>query len=422
MMTILFDGKGGISEAPVLGVSQDRTSLTTRVPMDAVTGYVMLIRKRIFSGMSAADTSNTSNNKVTVLAFIGDASDLIMEERFDTDLSRWIAGSGNWRIENGLLVAENPGRLDITLPKPRTEITIYADILNAESFGFSFKPVNSATMFQVWVNLTGTSPALTWSSIDSEGNQTLLEGKPLSLLQGDNYLIKVDIKGGMVSLYLNQEEISAYQMVGESIEIVGLLSSSSLQRRDNVVILRGDYLSLASPEFYRFGTIPEAPDIPPLAIESFTPEKGKEGTQVTLKGIGLDEAAHFFFGGTEADVVEATGNMAKITVPKGAKSGVIEIHGRGGAITATDKPFILPPKISSLIPETILAGQELKIVGTNLPLSPEVVNVQILDQPAEIAATTSSMLTVLVPDVIGKVPVSISYRGFYSRCRQNPDG
>lgn len=77
MMTLLFEGRGGLSEAPVLSVSIHRGSLTTRVPDDAVTGYVLLLRKRVYSGISAADTSDMSANKLTVLTIDGDPSDLI---------------------------------------------------------------------------------------------------------------------------------------------------------------------------------------------------------------------------------------------------------------------------------------------------------------------------------------------------------
>lgn len=412
MMTLLFDAQGGISEAPVLAVAQDRSSLTTRIPVDAVSGYVTLLRKRIYSDTSPSDTSNTAKNKLTVLTLAGHPTDLISEERFDQDLSRWIIEAGAWWIEQGLLASEGVSRLNIVLPEARDNLAVYADVLNAESFGFAFISADGSPQLQVWVNLTGISPALTWSTLDSNGIQTSIGGIPLAILAGGDHLVTIKLGNGRISLSLDQVEVHAYDGLASVVQLA-LLANSSSQRWDNVVVLKDDYLSLAAPEFYRFGEIPIVPFLPPLSIDSFEPAKGTEGIIVTLIGAGLDEAANFFFSGVQAEVIEATGNQARIRVPIGARSGSLEVHGRGDRIiTSGDNWFLLPPKIIDLTPNPVLVGDKLHILGTNLPISGDVLNVSVLGQTAQVINTNPTVMTVLVPNVSGTGVVSINYQGF----------
>src|SRR6185295_10385107 len=106
----------------------------------------------------AEETSTTSSNKLAVLAAGGDPSDLILEERFSTDLSRWTMEAGAWQIDQGLLASAGLSRLGTTLLEPRNQLTIYADVLQAERFGFSLTPIGGGPTLQGWLNLLGTNP------------------------------------------------------------------------------------------------------------------------------------------------------------------------------------------------------------------------------------------------------------------------
>ena len=144
-----------------------------------------------------------------------------------------------------------------------------------------------------------------------------------------------------------------------------------------------------------------------------SPLKGAEGTEVIIKGVGLDEAARFFFSGKEATVIEAGGTQAKVKVPGGARSGPIEVHGRGGIIvTSGESWFVMPPEITGLAPSPVLAGGELNIFGINLPSMQDSFTVTVLDKSVQVVAATPSMLKVLVPDVSGTGVVEIAYEGF----------
>ena len=411
MMTLLFDAEGGLAEAPVLAVAPDRGSLTTRVPMKAVTGYVVLLRKRVYSEVSAEDTSDRSGNKLTVLSPDGDPSDLLLEERFDGDLSRWASEAGSWRIEDGLLASEGTSRLGFALPASGDRLSIYAEVLRAERFGFALVPQDGGDRLQVWVDLAALSPALTWSTVDPRGKQTLLGGVPLAVLTGGDHLAQLRLGDGTVTLRLDQEDVHASEWAAP-VERVALLADSPTQRWDNVVLLRTDTLALPAPELYRFGSVPPPPQPPSLQITSLAPTRGPEGTEVEVEGVGLDGAARFFFGGAGAEVLEATGERATVVVPAGARSGPLEVHGRGGAVVTSRERFVLPPEILDLVPSRVLAGETVAVIGTNLPSLDEEVEVRVLERPARVLAASPSMLTVQVPDVSGTGPVSLFAGGF----------
>ncbi len=424
MMALLFDAQGGLSEAPVLAVSADRKSLTTRVPVDAVTGYVLLLRKRVYSELSPADTSTTSQNKVTVLTLQGDPSDVLLEDRFDGSLSAWAQEAGVWRIEQGMLVSEGTSRLAFTLPAARGAFAVYADVLGAQRFGFSLTPAGTAPRLQVWVDLTSATPGLTWSTVDARGQQTLLGSLAMSVLAGGNHLAQltaavervVDKDVMTLTLLLDQEMVQQQTWSATSVTQVALLAdapASSPQHWDNVVVLKAPVLSLPEPALYRFGTLPVPPAVPAVRVDSFQPVRGPAGTQVTLTGIGLDAAARFFFGGVEAAVLQADGVKAVVKVPEAAQSGPIEVCGRGGAVTTTgEQAFVLPPRIVNLVPNPVLTGTELLLSGTNLPVALDQIRVEVLGVPARVVSAARSMLIVLVPDVSGTGAVSVLYAGF----------
>lgn len=418
MMALLFDAPGGWSEGRVLAVSADQHSLTAQVPYDAVSGFVLLLRKRVYSDISAEETSTTSSNKLAVLAAGGDPSDLILEERFSTDLSRWTMEAGAWQIDQGLLASTGLSRLGTTLPEPHSQLTVYTDVLQAERFGVSLTPAGGGLVLQIWLNLLGTAPALTWSTLDTQNNQKLLAGIPLALPAGENHLVQLSLVGGKLTLALDQEIVHSYDWGDAAIQVqhIGLLGDSAIQRWDNVLILKGDYLNLPPAGEYRFNSIPKPPPPPGLRIDNFTPAQGSEGTEVVLTGIGLDEAARVFFGGVEAHVTEALGDKITVKVPVGAKTGPLEVDGRGGMIvTSGERWFVLPPKITALTPARVQAGQRLNILGANLPATLEGVEVQILNQPAALVSASASLLTVLVPDVAGTGILTLSYSGFTSQ-------
>lgn len=422
MMTLLFESERGIVEASLIEVSSDRASFTCRVPVDAVSGYVMLIRKKIFSGLNAADTSYTADNKITILNMAGDPGDVILEERFSGDLSPYRVEAGEWFIKEGMLTGF--GRLGLSVT-PGAAFDIYADLLGAKCFGYSLELADKSKI-QLWVDLTLPTPELTWSRIDPSGIRSLVGGSYLSYAKNGNFLFQLIYEEETLRCLLNQSEASAIQVGPLQIGGVSILAKEMatnplgsqatlepLQMWDNVVMLTATHvLALAPPELYRFGEAPQPPTFAALFVEGFSPKKGGAGTVVKISGAGFDADTRFYFGEAEALVSAVTPVSAEVVVPEEGKSGPILAAGRGGVMATSSESFLLPPKITHLIPERVIAGERLLITGENLPLYAEDAQIQILGKVAQILSASSTSLAVAAPAFAGKEKVTIVYAGF----------
>jgi hypothetical protein len=414
MMTILFEGERGITMAEVIAVSEDRKFLTVRVPDDAVTGFVRLIRKRVYSGFAPEDTSSISKNKITVLKRDGLPADVMLEERFTSDLSKWKAEAGQWTIDTGALVCKQTGRLAFFFSESPSELFVYIDILNAEVFGFSFLSAADPSPLQLWISMSSQTSTLTWSKSEVAGEPKVLAGMTLPFFSGKNYFVQIKISQGKITLFIDQEEIHSFDWAGAgTLTNVSLLSNSEKQGWDNVLLLKKDYLRIPEPDFYRFGEVPESSPIPEVIIEKFLPENGAIGTEVTITGSGFLDVRAFYFGSIQATTKTVTNVSAVVVVPEGATTGTIEAEVRGGhRISSGEKEFVLPPAVTSLVPAKVMAGSELNIIGVNLPAFPEETQVKILGMDAEVLSASHSLVRVRIPDVRGSGLVSIGGYGF----------
>lgn len=70
-------------------------------------------------------------------------------------------------------------------------------------------------------------------------------------------------------------------------------------------------------------------------LSSFSPTSGPVGSQVTIKGTGLNGASKVTFGGVNATVftVNSSGMQVTVTVPTGAVTGTVKITTAGGIAT-----------------------------------------------------------------------------------------
>jgi hypothetical protein len=417
MMTLLFDAVGGISEAPVLAVTADRKAIQTRVPLDAATGYLQLIRKRVYSGLSHAETTGESLNKITLVTGMSRAADLVMEERFDGALAGWLPEAGAWRVERGRLASVGAARLRLVQPQavtafPLQTLAVYADVLSAESFGLALG-LPGGERLDLRVRLTGTKPALAWQRVDAQGGASSVAEKPLTLLAGENYLLQLSLTETELVLSLNQEEVHRLASGPLTVTSVALLAEGDNQRWDNVVVMKGDYLVLPGASYYRFGQVAADASLPELRLDDFAPRQGAEGSVVELLGAGLDEAARIFFNGVEAEIVERHGDRARVRVPAGAMTGPIELRGLLDQVASTGTSwFMLPPRILHVTPTAALAGEEVMVTGTNLLSPREPIQVRVLGQPAEVLVASPSMISFRVPAVAGRGPVEIGVAGF----------
>jgi hypothetical protein len=420
MMTLLFDARGGISEAPVLSVSNDRRTFTTRVPLDAATGYLVLLRKKIYSGRSPADTSFTTDNKLTVLTLDGIAADVLVDERFsagEAALVGWSIESGIWSVAGGQLACTGTGRLGRALTQPTATLILHAEVLRAGRFGLSLRLAGSSEQLQLWINLSDAGSALTWSSLDQQGNQVLLASSALAELPGGDHLLSLRCEPSLdasMRLRVAIDQVDVHELSRPAATFTGfaLLSDIADQRWDNIVALARDVLSLAEPGAYRFAPISVDPTLGIPRIDQATPALGGPGTLVELVGANLQDVVYAFVGGQETSLELVEPQRVTLRVPEGANTGPIELRSRAGMTIVSSTVHVIPPVITDVVPSKVLVGQTIQVIGRNLPVELGTFSVSVLGLQADVIAATSSMLTVLVPDVVGEGVVELEQLGF----------
>lgn len=82
-----------------------------------------------------------------------------------------------------------------------------------------------------------------------------------------------------------------------------------------------------------------------IVITSFSPAKGAQGNEVSIKGSGFgisEDAIKVFFNGTEAIIASVTDTMIKTIVPPAATTGKISISA-GGRSAISNQEFVILP-------------------------------------------------------------------------------
>lgn len=153
-------------------------------------------------------------------------------------------------------------------------------------------------------------------------------------------------------------------------------------------------------------------ETPAPFITGVTPLQGIAGSVVVLAGGNFSPTAGdnvVMFNHTQAQVTSASTAQITTVVPANASTGKITITVNGQTATSpTDFIVILPPSITSFSPLVGTPGSTVTITGTNFNTDASTNTVLFNDTPAEITSTTSTQLTVVVPDgaTTGKIRVS----------------
>lgn len=407
MMTLLFEARGGLGEAPVLSVSDDRRSLTTRVPSDAVCGRLLLVRKNIYSGQSPDDTSSTSEGRLTVLTADGSPRDVLLDERFsNAGLPGWSVESGAWSIIAGQLACRGIGRLSHTLPEGHRTLVVHAEILAAACFGLSLRKEGSDELLQLWIRFAEAGSTLTWSTLHPNGRQALVGSAVLPQRPGGSHLLSLwAAPSGIDSLdlrvALDQQQVHRQVVQSQWISAVALLSDETEQRWDNVVMLGRDALALPEPGDHRFAPVPTDESSLLPVVTGFEPRGGAVGSQVAVLGEHLEGVIRVMLGGVEAVIEEARGDRVILRVPEGAVSGTLEIHARSEVVVASHERFQVHPVLTGSFPMRTAPGARMYLFGRNLPTEPAAFEVMVLGQAAEVLSASASAIVVRVPDVEG---------------------
>ena len=134
----------------------------------------------------------------------------------------------------------------------------------------------------------------------------------------------------------------------------------------------------------------------------------KPGTEITLTGTNLDLVDNITFPNVEEPVtptINQEGTELKVTMPETAASGDMQLHA-GGNVVAVPITTV-KSVITSLSPESIQAGNELTITGTDMDL---VASVLFGEQEAEVVNPQETSLTVTVPSTLAAGEVNVKLK------------
>lgn len=99
-------------------------------------------------------------------------------------------------------------------------------------------------------------------------------------------------------------------------------------------------------------------------LTDFTPLSGLPGTPVTLNGANFLGATNVSFSGVAATFNVSADTQITTTVPATATTGPIIVDTPGGSVTSS-VPFYLPPRLTTMVPETGPVGTVVTLTGTN---------------------------------------------------------
>ncbi len=99
-------------------------------------------------------------------------------------------------------------------------------------------------------------------------------------------------------------------------------------------------------------------------INDFTPLSGLPGSSVTINGANFVGATNVSFSGVAATFNVSADTQITTTVPATATTGPIIVSTPGGSVTSS-VPFYLPPRLTTMVPETGTVGTSVTLTGTN---------------------------------------------------------
>ncbi|MGK5500844.1 IPT/TIG domain-containing protein [Streptomyces sp. URMC 125] len=151
-----------------------------------------------------------------------------------------------------------------------------------------------------------------------------------------------------------------------------------------------------------------------LSVLSLVPVRAPAGATVTLSGTGFSATPAdntVSFGGTTAEVTDASANRLRVEVPEDAADGPVSVT-TGGSTARSPEPFVLAPDaptISSLQPGSGEVGAQVVLTGSGFaPAATDNVVRFGGDMVAEVVEGSDTALTVTVPPGAADGPVEVA--------------
>lgn len=133
------------------------------------------------------------------------------------------------------------------------------------------------------------------------------------------------------------------------------------------------------------------------AITGFTPDKGPEGTVVTITGNNFKAPAQVYFGALEGtDVVVKSKTSIEVKAPANVINAKLKVK-CSGLEAQSASIFYAPPTATTISPKKAPEGAEIDISGTNFDLTPVNNIVKFGTVAAEVLEANATKLRVRVP-------------------------
>jgi ribosomal protein L18E len=152
------------------------------------------------------------------------------------------------------------------------------------------------------------------------------------------------------------------------------------------------------------------------AITGFSPKSGQAGDEITITGINFSTKITdniVMLNGNTARVISATATELKVIVPSNATagSGRISLVLFGfSALSQDNFTVIAPPVITSFLPTSGKAGDQIRIFGSGFGIFSDQVVVKFNGVVAQVNSVNGSVASVVVPEgsSTGKVTMEVN--------------
>ena len=152
-----------------------------------------------------------------------------------------------------------------------------------------------------------------------------------------------------------------------------------------------------------------------------TTVKNKE--TMTISGTNLDLVSSVLFGDLEAEILEKSATKIILTVPETASAKTATLNTLSTMTVETPEFAYVVPTITTMTPETIMAGTDLTITGTNLDLvkqarftgsskivdiTPALATSMIVTVPTDALTGVVTLITMNGTEVVSSSPLTVT--------------
>ncbi|MFY7997743.1 MAG: IPT/TIG domain-containing protein, partial [Candidatus Kapaibacteriota bacterium] len=325
-----------------------------------------------------------------------------------------IVGSDSSQAELLILYPPTISAVNPTIAAPNQVLTV---------FGSEFHPL---TTVRIGATTTSTLTRISMNQLQcafaqaTTGALTVISsGGTVSTVFPVSIVVPPVIHGFQPAEPLQGQAITVtganFLLVGTSVRVGGIPVQATVNSSTSITLIIPPNVQGAITVQTAAGAVTTASvirPIPPPSIVMLNPQRGQVGSIVEIRGVNFQQTQNVSIGGVRASFeVNAEGTIIRAIVPSFGQNGsfqaaseaTVRVATRGGTASAALSFTVLPPPGSILTgfqPMSLSEGEELSIVGVNIPP-----NARIFLNGIEVTTAsvqTSSSITLRVP--LGIVP------------------